>query len=84
VSASATTSRFSYILEGVSFYDETPPNDASILSNLHLDPGNVQTFEDTYFNFCDRVANKEASLKASARWNLPHLWLDMFIPASHA
>ena len=84
VSASATKSRFSYILEGVSFYDATPPNDASILSNLHLDPRNVQTSEDTYFNFCDRVANKEASLRASARWNLPHPWLDMFIPASHA
>ena len=84
VSTSAAENRLAYILEGVSFYNSTQPDDANMLSNLHFIPDEVQTIEDTYFNFCDRVTNKEASLRANDRWNLPHPWFDMFIPASQA
>jgi cytokinin dehydrogenase len=84
VSASATKDRPKYILEGVSFYDETPPDNDTILSNLLVASRNIQTTEDTYFRFCDRVSEKEASLRERNRWNLPHPWFDMFIPASQA
>jgi len=84
VSTSATKDRPKYILEGVSFYDETPPDNDTILSNLQFVSRNIQTTEDTYFSFCDRVSVKEASLRQCNRWNLPHPWFDMFIPARQA
>lgn len=78
------TGGFLYILEGVSFYGATPPNNAALLAGLQFIPGTVNPVDQTYFAFCDRLAGAEAGLTAIGRWQLPHPWLDMFVPGSQA
>jgi FAD/FMN-containing dehydrogenase len=78
------TGGFRYVLEGVSFYDTKTPDDSVLLADLKFIPGSVKTIENTYFGFCDRAADREAMLRAEARWDLPHPWFDMFVPESHA
>ena len=84
VTASPTKNRRKYILEAVSFYDEKPPDNDTLLCGLQFVSRGLQTIEDTYLGFCDRVSQKETSLRQSDRWNLPHPWFDMFIPVSQA
>ncbi|CAK9211681.1 unnamed protein product [Sphagnum troendelagicum] len=36
----------------------------------------------SYFKFLNRVHDVELSLRAQQLWDVPHPWLDMFIPAS--
>ena len=75
---------FNYVLEGVAFFDAERPNDSTLLSDLRFIPGMVTVREYTYFNFCDRVTDKEAALRALARWDLPHPWFDIFLPEDHS
>jgi cytokinin dehydrogenase len=78
------TGGFLYILEGVSFYGATAPNNAALLAGLQFIPGTVNPVDQTYFAFCDRLAGAEAGLTAVGRWQLPHPWLDVFVPGSQA
>jgi FAD/FMN-containing dehydrogenase len=78
------TGGYTYILEGVSFYDETPPDNAALLSGLNFIPDTAHPVDQTYFQFCDRIASSEQTLQASGRWELPHPWLDIFIPGTQA
>jgi FAD/FMN-containing dehydrogenase len=78
------TGGFTYVLEGVSFYDAESLDNSVLLSGLNFIPGSVNPVDSTYFDFCDRVAQIEGALKAIGRWDLPHPWLDMFIPQSQA
>jgi len=73
-----------YILEGVSFYATTPPDDSVLLDGLSYIPRSVNVQQSSYANFCDRVAIIEAEKKASGRWHLPHPGFDMFVPDQHA
>ncbi|MFM0069131.1 FAD-binding protein [Paraburkholderia aspalathi] len=75
---------FAYCLRGVSFYDETPPDDSILLSGLNFVPGSVKIKDGTYFDFCDRATAVDLEKKASGRWELPHPWFIMFIPDCHA
>lgn len=77
------TGGFVYILEGVSFYGTTPPNDSALLAGLNFLFPPVPV-DQTYFAFCDRLSAAEAGLTAIGRWQLPHPWLDIFIPGSQA
>jgi cytokinin dehydrogenase len=36
----------------------------------------------SYFKFLNRVHDVELSLRAQQLWDVPHPWLDIFIPAS--
>ncbi|CAM6063770.1 unnamed protein product, partial [Sphagnum tenellum] len=36
----------------------------------------------SYFKFLNRVHDVELSLRAQQLWDVPHPWLDMFIPTS--
>jgi cytokinin dehydrogenase len=36
----------------------------------------------SYFKFLDRVHDVEQSLRAQQLWDVPHPWLNIFIPAS--
>lgn len=73
---------FAYVLEGVSFYTGAPPDNSALLAGLRFIPGTVNPFDQTYFGFCDRVNVIAADLTAAGRWQLPHPWLDMFVPDS--
>lgn len=78
------TGGYVYILEGVSFYGGTAPNNAALLAGLNFIPGTVTPMDETYFAFCDRLKAAEDGLTAIGRWSLPHPWVDLFVPGSQA
>lgn len=75
---------FAYVLEAVSFYEGRLPDDSTLLRGLSFLPGGVKVAENTYFDFCDRVTPREVEQRALGRWDLPHPWVDMFVPDSEA
>jgi cytokinin dehydrogenase len=75
---------FAYVLEAVSFYEESPPDDSTLLRGLSFIPGGVKVAENSYFDFCDRVTPREVEQRALGRWDLPHPWVDMFVPDGEA
>lgn len=38
--------------------------------------------DTTYFKFLDRVHEVEMQLRAQGLWEIPHPWLNIFVPAS--
>ena len=60
------------------------PDDASLLSGLHFNPG-TQTAQDmTYFDYLNRLAPLIAFLRSIGVWDLPHPWINLFVPAANA
>lgn len=60
------------------------PNDASLLSGLAFNPG-TQTAQDmTYFDYLNRLAPLIAFLRQIGVWDLPHPWVNLFVPAANA
>ncbi|TCK34579.1 FAD/FMN-containing dehydrogenase [Paraburkholderia sp. BL8N3] len=75
---------FNYILQGVSFDDAGTRGDAALLHELDFVPGGVEKRETGYFDFCDRVTATQIEIGAAGHWNLPHPWIDVFVPERHA
>jgi cytokinin dehydrogenase len=60
------------------------PDDASLLSGLAFNPG-TQTAQDmTYFGYLNRLAPLIAFLRQIGVWDLPHPWVNLFVPAVNA
>ena len=60
------------------------PDDASLLSGLAFDPG-TQTAQDmTYLGYLNRLAPLIAFLRQIGVWDLPHPWVNLFVPAANA
>lgn len=60
------------------------PDDASLLSGLAFNPG-TQTAQDmSYFNYLNRLAPLIAFLRQIGVWDLPHPWVNLFVPAANA
>ena len=60
------------------------PDDASLLSGLAFNPG-TQTAQDmTYFDYLNRLAPLIAFLRQIGVWDLPHPWVNLFVPAANA
>lgn len=60
------------------------PDDASLLDGLSFDPG-TQTAQDmSYFDYLNRLAPLIAFLRAIGVWDLPHPWVNLFVPAANA
>lgn len=77
-----TPEGWSYFLEGTSFHtldDELPP---SPFEGLHHLPGSQMTEDQSYFDFCDAVNRIVDLLKLFGLFELPHPWLDLFVPGS--
>lgn len=47
----------------------------------HL-PSQVYTVEVSYYDFLNRVRMEEMSLRSVGLWEVPHPWLNMFVPRS--
>lgn len=73
-----------YQLEGVAYYDDTPPDDEALIGDLSYTPGTETTFDASYMQFADRLAPTIAFLQEIGVWGFPHPWIDMFVPASQA
>jgi cytokinin dehydrogenase len=43
----------------------------------------VFTKDVTYVQFLDRVHEEETVLRSAGMWEVPHPWLNLFIPRSH-
>jgi len=55
----------------------------ALLDQLNFEPGLVFTKDVTYVQFLDRVHEEEMVLRSAGMWEVPHPWLNLFIPWSH-
>ncbi|KAL9250634.1 Cytokinin dehydrogenase 3-like protein, partial [Drosera capensis] len=75
-----------YCLEVVKYYDES--NDSidkeleELLEELNYLPGFRFTKDTTFEEFLNRVRKGELELEAKGLWEVPHPWLNLFIPGS--
>lgn len=54
----------------------------ALLERLSFEPGFVFTKDVTYVQFLDRVRQEEQVLRSAGVWEVPHPWLNLFIPRS--
>ncbi|AES65430.2 cytokinin dehydrogenase 2 [Medicago truncatula] len=76
-----------YVLELVKYYDtNSQANITEEVDNLVKGLKFVPTFmfqkDVTYEEFLDRVHSEELILRSKGLWDVPHPWLNMFIPKS--
>ncbi|ERN01262.1 hypothetical protein AMTR_s00002p00248240 [Amborella trichopoda] len=76
-----------YCLEVTKNYDEATADTVdqevdSLLKTLSFIQGSVFTTDLPYIDFLDRVHKAELKLRAKGLWDVPHPWLNLFIPKS--
>lgn len=54
----------------------------ALLGDLNFLPGTVFTTDLPYVDFLDRVHTAELKLRGKGMWEVPHPWLNLFVPAS--
>ncbi|CAO2199337.1 unnamed protein product [Urochloa humidicola] len=54
----------------------------SVLDGLRYEPGFAFQRDVAYVDFLDRVHGEEVSLNKVGLWQVPHPWLNMFVPGS--
>lgn len=54
----------------------------ALLGELNFIPGTVFTTDLPYVDFLDRVHKAELKLRGKGMWEVPHPWLNLFVPAS--
>ncbi len=60
------------------------PDDAGLLSGLSFNPGTQSTQDMTYFDYLNRLGPLVAFLRSIGVWDLPHPWVNLFVPAANA
>ncbi|HET7288276.1 MAG TPA: FAD-binding protein, partial [Pyrinomonadaceae bacterium] len=60
------------------------PDDANLLSGLAFNPGTQSAQDMTYFDYLNRLAPLIAFLRQIGAWELPHPWVNLFVPAVNA
>lgn len=72
-----------YQIELARYYDPAaPPDDAALLAGLGAVPGTQVATDATYFDFANRLAPTLAFLESIGAMDLPHPWIDQFVPGS--
>uniref|UniRef100_A0A0E0JXE2 cytokinin dehydrogenase n=1 Tax=Oryza punctata TaxID=4537 RepID=A0A0E0JXE2_ORYPU len=76
-----------YFIEGAMYYNESTAISvdqklASVLEQLSFDEGFVFTKDVSYVQFLDRVREEERVLRSIGMWDVPHPWLNLFVPQS--
>eukprot|EP01018_Ginkgo_biloba_P014659 Gb_06338 [translate_table: standard] len=87
VSTLNTKGRVLYCLEMTKNYNEQDAAHideevSSILAPLDFIPASVFTTDLSYMDFLDRVHTAELKLRSKGLWDVPHPWLNLFIPKS--
>ncbi|XP_068647474.1 cytokinin dehydrogenase 5-like [Aristolochia californica] len=54
----------------------------ALLKKLNFIPASVFTTDLPYVDFLDRVHSAELKLRAKGLWDVPHPWLNLFVPKS--
>lgn len=78
----ADGSGFVFYLEAGAYYDSTPPEDSTLIGDLHFEQGSLQVSDLDYLSFIDRLAPDVAFLESTGEWFDPHPWWNMFLPDS--
>ncbi|XP_068652499.1 cytokinin dehydrogenase 3-like [Aristolochia californica] len=76
-----------YCLELSKYYDQTTAYSidqevSSALEGLSFIPGLVFSNDVTYVEFLNRVYRGELKLRDQGQWDVPHPWLNLFVPKS--
>ncbi|KQK10018.1 cytokinin dehydrogenase 5 [Brachypodium distachyon] len=76
-----------YCLEVTKNYDASTAGNVdqevdALLGELSFMPGTVFTTDLPYVDFLDRVHKAELKLRGKGMWEVPHPWLNLFVPAS--
>jgi FAD/FMN-containing dehydrogenase len=74
-----------YQINAVKYFEpSTPPNDADILRGLHFPPPALQATSMDTFTYDTLVDSLIAFLGSVGLTDIPHVWGDVFLPASRA
>ncbi|XP_057752351.1 cytokinin dehydrogenase 3-like [Arachis stenosperma] len=76
-----------YCLELAKYYDEKSENNVDkemqgLLEGLSYMPGFYYEKKVSYVEFLNRVRSGELKLQSQRQWDVPHPWLNLFIPKS--
>lgn len=76
-----------YCLEITRNYDESSAGSLdqeveSLMGKLNFIPASVFTTDVPYMDFLDRVHTAELKLRSKGLWEVPHPWLNLFVPKS--
>ncbi len=80
--AMPTSEGWAYFIEGTSYYTLEEELPADPFAGLHHLPGTELVEDQSYFDFCDAVYRIVELLKLLGLFELPHPWLDLFVPGS--
>jgi FAD/FMN-containing dehydrogenase len=75
---------FAFRLDAAKNFNGDPPDDNVLLAGLSDDPAQRQPTTIEYFDYLNRFAAFEATLRANGQWFFPHPWLMTFIGDSQA
>ncbi|KAK9060816.1 hypothetical protein SSX86_021522 [Deinandra increscens subsp. villosa] len=76
-----------YSLEAVKYYNDETISTIDeelevIFKELNFNPGFIFNKDATFFDFLNRVRTEELVLQSLALWDVPHPWLNLFVPRS--
>ncbi|KAL8102581.1 cytokinin dehydrogenase 3-like [Apium graveolens] len=76
-----------YCLEVVKYYDDSNINTIEqelqlLLNQLNFNPGFVFKKDVSFIDFLNRVRAGELYLQSQGQWDVPHPWLNLFVPKS--
>ncbi|CAD6341613.1 unnamed protein product [Miscanthus lutarioriparius] len=77
-----------YYIEGAMYYHEDTASSSSsvklgtLLEELSFVPGLAFVRDVSYVDFLDRVGRDEQKLRSAGVWDVPHPWLNLFVPRS--
>lgn len=77
-----------YYIEGAMYYydDDTASSSSvkleTLLEELSFVPGLAFVRDVSYVDFLDRVGRDEQKLRSAGVWDVPHPWLNLFVPRS--
>lgn len=81
----AGNGQWTFQLEAAKYYAPgSEPDDSWLLSGLSFLPGTVQTVDESYFDFANRLAPLVALLQQLGLWGYPHPWINLFVPECDA
>lgn len=87
ITSLVTQSGIVYVMELAKYYDQYSQSyvDAALqilLYQLSFVPGFAFKKDVTYFDFLNRVGSQEPKLQERGLWDIPHPWLNLFVPES--
>eukprot|EP01018_Ginkgo_biloba_P011275 Gb_28658 [translate_table: standard] len=72
-----------YCIEIAKYYTDEHGTDSAmghLLSRMWFKPSLIDSVEVSYFDFLNRVRAEELDLRSRGLWDIPHPWLNMFVP----